>query len=286
MHRGEKSGRVKIELYLLLFLSVLSISSAAIFVVLADAPGPVTAFWRLVFSVLILLFLSKPVRFPGRKEVVYPLVAGVALAIHFSSWMESLFYASVAVSTTIVCTHAIFSAIFSSILGEKPSAIQILGVIVAISGVYFLSGADPSSEPEGISLALTGAVAGGVYFTVGRFSRGKLDFKVYVFLTYSFAALTTLAINFLLNLPIFGYELKTWMFFFLLALIPMMFGHTAINYLLRHLSVVTVTASVIGEAVGASVLAWIFLGQVLDVKAYISMVVVLFGVFLAVWKES
>ncbi len=275
-----------IKHYALLSLAVLSVSSASIFVVLANAPGSVTAFWRLFFSVLILLAFTRSIRTPKRSEVVYPIVAGTALAIHFSSWMQSLFYASVAVSTTIVCTHAIFSAVFSSFFGERPKPSQVIGVVIAIVGVYFLSGADPSSKPEGIILALVGALAGGVYFTLGRFSRSKIDFESYVLFTYATAALVSFAISYLIKLPLFGYPLKTWIFFVLLAAIPMMLGHTLINYLLRRMKVVPVTASIIGEAVGAAFLAWIVLGQALDAKAYLSMILVLFGIGIAVRTQE
>ena len=275
-----------IKHYALLSLAVLSVSSASIFVVLANAPGSVTAFWRLFFSVLILLAFTRSIRTPKRSEVVYPIVAGTALAIHFSSWMQSLFYASVAVSTTIVCTHAIFSAVFSSFFGERPKPSQVIGVVIAIVGVYFLSGADPSSKPEGIILALVGALAGGVYFTLGRFSRSKIDFESYVLFTYGTAALVSFAISYLIKLSLFGYPLKTWIFFVLLAAIPMMLGHTLINYLLRRMKVVPVTASIIGEAVGAAFLAWIVLGQALDAKAYLSMILVLFGIGIAVRTQE
>ena len=275
------------RLYFLLIVSVLSISSASIFVVLASAPGSVAAFWRLAFSVALLLIVVRSFSFPrSLSELAFPIVAGISLAIHFSSWMESLFYASVAVSTTIVCTHAIFSGVFSSLLGEKPTTKQILGVLVAIFGVYFLSGADPNSKIEGVLLALIGALAGGVYFTTGRFSRGRVDFETYVFLTYSVAALATLAINVSLGIPIFGYGLKSWVFFFLLALIPMMLGHTLINYLLRRMSVVPVTASIIGEAVGAAILAKLVLDQSLGFQAYFFMAIVLFGIAIAVTDDK
>lgn len=270
------------RLLLLLALAVLAISSAATLVVLAGAPGPVTAFWRLVFSTLLFLALNRSIKLPdSRKALLFPVVAGTALGIHFASWMESLFYASVAVSTTIVCTHALFSAIFSTALGERAKSGQVLGVVLAIAGVYFLSGADPSSRPEGIILALVGAVAGGVYFTTGRFSRNRIDFGAYVLLTYLMAAFVAFIISIVNGLPLLGYGLETWAYFLLLAAIPMMLGHTLINYILRHMGVVPVTASVIGEAVGATILAYFILGQSLQIEAYFYMFVVLLGIALA-----
>ncbi|AEA46566.1 DMT family transporter [Archaeoglobus veneficus] len=273
----------RLKLLLMLILAILSISSAAILVVLAGSPGSVTAFWRLVLSIPVFLAVNRSINIPKDVRVLFfPTTAGIALGIHFVSWMESLFHASVAVSTTIVCTHALFSAIFSAALGETPRPNQILGVIIAIVGVYYLSGADPSSEPIGVVLALIGAVSGGVYFTTGRFARKKIDFSAYILLTYASAAIVALLVSLLRGHPLFGYSAETWVYFLLLAIIPMTLGHTLINYILRYMKVVPITASVIGESVGATILAYLVLHQSLQPQAYLYMFVVLLGIVLAI----
>ncbi|AGK61976.1 putative permease, DMT superfamily [Archaeoglobus sulfaticallidus PM70-1] len=273
---------MKIEHLLMLITAVLAVSSASIFVVLANAPGMVVAFWRLVISIPLFIILNRSFRLPeNRMEVIIPAVSGFALGIHFSSWMESLFYASVAVSTTIVCTHSLFSGIFSSMFGEMPRMNQITGVIVALAGVYLLSGADPSSSIEGIILALIGAVFGGLYFATGRYARDKVDFGTYIVFTYLFAAIVALFIAVLSGSPLTGYSLNTWMFFALLAVIPMLLGHTLLNYLLRHMEVLPVTSSVIGEAMGSAILAYIVLNQTLQVMAWVYILLILAGIAIA-----
>ncbi len=278
----------KLKLLLLLAVAVTSISLASILAVLAAAPGSVTAFWRLFFSLFVLI-IFRPFEIPKKIDfLIYPVIAGVSLGIHFSSWIESLFYASVTVSTTIVCTHALFSGLFSSVFGEKPGKYQIFGAIVALAGVYLLSGADPSSTPYGVMLALVGAIAGGVYFTAGRFVKDKVAFNSYIFFTYFFATLTTLLINLIsannLIALFFNYPIETWVYFVLLALIPMSIGHTILNYVLRYMRTLPVTTSVLGEAVGASILAYLILGQLLPVTAYLSMLVVLLGIAIVMRK--
>ncbi len=278
----------KIKLLVLLAIAVMSISLASILAVLASAPGSVTAFWRLFFSLFVLL-IFRPFKMPEKIDfLIYPVIAGVSLGIHFASWIESLFHASVAVSTTIVCTHALFSGLFSSIFGERPRKAQIFGSITALTGVYFLSGADPSSTPYGVMLALIGAIAGGVYFTIGRFVKDKIAFNSYIFLTYSLATLTTFFINTIttddLVKFLFIYPTETWIYFILLALIPMSIGHTILNYVLRYMKALPVTTSVLGEAVGASILAYLILGQLLPITAYLSMLVVLSGIAIVLRK--
>ncbi|WP_202319825.1 DMT family transporter [Archaeoglobus neptunius] len=266
----------------LLFTAVLAVSSAAIFAFLASAPGVVAAFWRLAISIPILILIYRPRRI---HLSAMPILAGFALALHFSFWIESLFHASIAVSTTIVCTHSLFSGLFAYLWGEKPRKNQIIGVLIAMTGVYFLSGADTRTDSYGIIFALVGAVAGGYYFASARFAR-NIDFPSYILVTYSSAAIFAFIACLFTSTPIFGYPPRTWIFFGLLALIPMLIGHTLLNYVLRKMEVLPVTASVIGEAVGAAILAAIFLNQTLSADAYIYMAVILSGIGVTFLKPS
>lgn len=259
---------------LLLFIAVLAVSSAAIFAFLASAPGVVAAFWRLAISIPFLILIYRPKKVVFSKMAIF---AGLALALHFSFWIESLFHASIAVSTTIVCTHSLFSGFFAYLWGEKPKTNQILGVFIAMVGVYFLSGADARADVYGIILALAGAIAGGYYFASARFAR-HIDFPSYLLVTYSSAAIFAFLACLVTSKPVLGYPASTWLFLSLMALIPMLIGHSLLNYLLRHMEVLPVTASVIGEAVGAAVLAAIFLNQTLEPQAYAYMLIILFGI--------
>lgn len=261
---------------LLLFLAVLAVSSAAIFAFLASVPGVVAAFWRLAISIPFLLLIYRPKKVKVAKMAV---LAGLALALHFSFWIESLFHASIAVSTTIVCTHSLFSGLFAYLWGEKPKPNQVAGVLIAMVGVYLLSGADARADAYGILLALAGAVAGGYYFASARFAR-SVDFPSYLLTTYSSAAFFSMLACLLTSQPIFGYSVSTWTYLILMALIPMLIGHSLLNYLLRHMEVLPVTASVIGEAVGAAILAAVFLNQTLEPQAYIYMLIILSGIAL------
>ena len=115
-----------------------------------------------------------------------------------------------------------------------------------------------------------------------------MAFDSYIFLTYSFATLTTLLINLFSSKDpysyLFGYPAETWIYFVLLALIPMSIGHTILNYVLRYMKALPVTTTVLGEAVGASILAYLILGQLLPSTAYLAMLVVLTGIAIVLKK--
>ncbi|NOY11837.1 MAG: DMT family transporter [Archaeoglobi archaeon] len=267
--------------YLLLTIAVMAVSSASILAILAGAPGTAASFWRFLISSLIMLAIYRTL--PARRVMRYSLISGFALALHMSAWIESLFHASVALSTAIVCTHSIFSGIFASLLGERVRLREVLGILVAIAGIYMLSGADYYAEPVGVALAFIGAVAGGVYFVSAKFSAGE-NFGEYVVSTYITAAIFAGIFAVLRGDALTGYSLETFTYFALLAIIPMSAGHTILNYLIRRMKVVTVTGSVLGEVVGSTILAALILGQKLTVEAYIYLSVILLGIFIAVAK--
>ena len=270
--------------YLLLLVAVVAVSSASIFAVLANAPGTVASFWRFAISaaVLFAVYRQPP---SGWRTVRYSAISGFSLAVHMSAWIESLFHASVALSTAIVCTHAIFSGIFASIAGERIRPREIAGILTAIAGIYLLGGADYYAEPVGIALAFAGAIAGGLYFSFAKFSR-EVDFREYIVSTYIFAALFAGLFSLLLGTPVLGYSAETFAFFVLLALIPMSAGHTILNYLIRRMRVVTVTGSVLGEVIGSTILAALVLDQKLTLEAYLYLSLILLGIFMVIAKKD
>ncbi|APO46110.1 hypothetical protein BS614_20150 [Paenibacillus xylanexedens] len=57
------------------------------------------------------------------------------------------------------------------------------------------------------------------------------------------------------------YNSSDWIYFFLLVLIPTIFGQYLINLLLKSLGATTVSVGIIGEPILAIILAYAFLGE-------------------------
>lgn len=271
---------------MLAVVGVLSVSSASIIVRLVDAPTLAIVFWRLTFSVLFLSLISlrgisfKCVRGVGIR---YVLVSGLALGVHFISWIESLRYVSIAVSVTLVSTYPVFTAVESYfIFGERLRFNQYLGVSLCVLGIlimFLVSGFDVYSS-YGVLLALVGSVSASIYFLIGRYVRRFCSLIEYVLPTYSTSALTTLLVATSLGVDLIYYPLSSWLFFMLLALGPMIGGHTVFNYLLRFMSAVTVSTLVALEPVGATLLGVLVLNELPYPTVVLGMLVTVLGVCL------
>ena len=275
----------------LLAVALLSISSASIFVRLADAPAAVCAFWRLAFSTVIIGAVSL---LKGRRPEfsVKSIAAGVALAAHFIFWMRSLFLVPVGVSTAVVITYAMYTPVVDALVfREKPSTIQLLGLSVGTLGVvlmyvYPLLLTSTRIDPIGVLYSFLGAIAATAYFSLGRaLRRMGVGLLSYTLTVYGVAATTTLGYIALAGIDPLNYPSRTWLFLVLLAIVPMLGGHTVMNYALRFFKTSAVTSIAIGEPAVASLLAYLVLGESIEPALILFIVLTLVGVLLAIIGE-
>ncbi len=92
--------------------------------------------------------------------------------------------------------------------------------------------------------------------------------------------------NLLNNYSLIEYDSSDWMYFFLLAVIPTIFGQYIFNLLLKSMGANTVSVGIIGEPVLAIILAYLFLGEIISVFQFIGGMITLFGMGMYFWAKS
>ena len=267
------------QMVLVLTIGVLATSTAAILVRLAIAEAGISgvgfslvlAASRLTLSALVLLPTWRAIgnHPPAARSVQYAVAAGVALAIHFATWITSLSYTSIAASTILVTTNPLWVAVLSWLwLGEKPLRRTLVGIGIALLGGMAI-GLDSTSSSVGANpllgngLALVGAWAASVYFLLGREAqRQGLSVSGYVAMAYSTAAILLLPLPILFGARYTGYSWMTYLTIGLLALLPQLVGHTSLNWSVRWLSPTVVTLAILFEPVMSSFLGYVVFHEV------------------------
>lgn len=297
--------------YLGLAIAIAAVSSASIMIRFAqrDFPSLFIAAARLSIACLLLLpfFIRQDksaILSLERKDYFYLGGAGLFLALHFASWIQSLEMTSVISSVVLVTTTPIWVSLISFYLfRERLNKIFYLGLIIAMAGVAIISVGDgyslipcknagldnpclTSSSLAGNLMALTGAVCAAGYILCGKMVREKLDNLSYVFLVYLVAsmALITAWVLTQRNTPeIFRLEFG-WVV--LVAVIPQLIGHSMINWSLGHLPASYVSLSLLGEPVGSALLALVFLREQPSSMQIWGAIVIILGLFIATQPAS
>ena len=276
-----------------LLLGVLGISISAILVRYSQAPSVITAVYRLGWTVLLLLpaVLTK---FRGellqvrRRDLLLCTLSGICLALHFLTWFESLKWTGVAVSTVLVSTEVIFTALgFALFLKGKIPPLGVAAIVLAFEGsaVLALAGGAQGSELYGNILALAAAVFVALYTLIGRIQRGYLSTTVYTFLTYLACFLTLLLMALASGTPLVGYGGREWLIGLGLAVLCTLMGHSLFSWCLKYLSPAYVSAVKLCEPVFSGGLAVPLFGEIPTPLQLLGAGIILGAVLLYTWAE-
>ncbi|MCC6190266.1 MAG: DMT family transporter [Anaerolineales bacterium] len=294
--------------YFGIFIGIAAVSTASLFIRYAQqggAPSLVIAAYRLTLASLLLAPLAAWRRRSelgqlSRRHWALALVSGGFLAAHFAAWISSLAFTSVASSVVLVSTSPLFVALVAALaLRERLTRTVLVGLALTLAGaaVVALSDACARGCPPwqtfvrgpafgGDLLALLGAAAGAVYFTIGRALRATMSLTAYVSLTYGTAAVGLLAAAWAAGLPMTGYAPQVYGWFVLLALVPQLVGHSAFNWALRYLPATYVAVTVLGEPIGSIVLAVLLLGEVPSPLKLAGSALIVAGIAVASWRSA
>lgn len=277
-----------------LILGVVGVSISAILVRYSQAPSVITAVYRLGWTVLLLLpavlmrFREELLRVRWR-DVLLCTLSGICLALHFLTWFESLKWTGVAVSTVLVSTEVIFTALgFAFFLKGRIPPLGVAAILLAFGGsvVLALAGGVQGSQLYGNLLALSAAAFVALYTLIGRIQRGYLSTTIYTFLTYLACFLTLLLMAVCSGTPLVGYGGREWLIGLGLAVLCTLMGHSLFSWCLKYLSPAYVSAVKLCEPVFSGLLAVPLFGEIPTPVQLLGGVIILGAVLLYTWAEA
>ncbi|MDG6224486.1 MAG: DMT family transporter [Candidatus Thermoplasmatota archaeon] len=271
-----------------ILLSILAVSTAAILIRSSNSHPLVIAFWRLLIAYVILLPFAlrsyKEGFRPSRKDTALMIFTGFVLSVHFASWIWSFQYTKVSSSVLLVTTHPIFvSSVSVLAFKERMHKLAIAGMTLAIFGsvVIVLSDIGMSGHAlVGDLLAILGSIMAGTYILAGSRIRKRVSLPVYANVVYGSAFLFLLIAILILGIDFVPGEPVEYIIFAALAIGPMILGHTIYNWALKYISPTFVSVSLLGEPIGSTLLAILFLGELPWAGFYIGAPLALSGIYL------
>jgi drug/metabolite transporter (DMT)-like permease len=253
-----------------LVVATVAVSFSAILIRYAHDDAATIVWLRMGIAAVVLLpWVARDVRrrvMPrGTTQISLVIASGVLLAGHFLLWTASLKYTSIAASVLLVSVHPIIvTPLGRRLLGERVSRRMLAAVSVALVGMVVTCAGDLSGGGNaflGDLLAIGGAVCLAGYLLIGRGVRANLGVAGYSAIVYAIvcvvAALTAIAGG-VAHFPSSRVALACLG----LAVICTIGGHTVYNWALRHVQVLLVSLSFLGEPPLAALLALAFFGAV------------------------
>jgi drug/metabolite transporter (DMT)-like permease len=256
--------------YLALGVGVLSLGVAAIFVRWANAPGPVTSFYRLSIASLLLALpfyrrraqADEPLPLKGLQLAV---LGGLFFAGDLAFWASGVVLSGATNPTLLLNTAPLWVGLGTLFLFREQLSLTFwLGLAIAMSGALVVLGLD-SLQSLSLGLGTLFGLLGGIfhagYFLTTQRGRQTLDSLTYFWLAAVSSTFGLLAVSLILGHPLTGYSTFTYLNFIALGVVSQIFGHFSINYALGYLPASLVAPTLLGQPVVTAILAGPLLGE-------------------------
>ncbi|MEW5815838.1 MAG: DMT family transporter [Spirochaetota bacterium] len=276
---------------LLLLLGVLAASSAVIMIKACSLHPILMASYRLLIAALFLtpLYIKdvKTQKLPfSFKLFRTSIIPGLVLGLHFISWIFGAKLTTVANSTLIVnMLPVVMPFVIFFLIQETVTVIEIIGTVLAMAGVFLLSGLDfrlAGTNFSGDILCFISLLFFALYLGIGKKANKHNSLWIYLVPLYYAGGIFCFIISLFFTNP--GRPVGRWDFLMVvgLGIIPTVLGHSILNYSLKRLRSQLVSLINLGQVLFAGIMGYIFFREVPGVSFYISSAFILSGVVLVI----
>lgn len=274
---------------------ILILGFAAIFVKWSEAPGPVTALYRMIIGSLLVtpvLLLRKrgEVGTLPKKGVLLAALGGALFGCDMAIWMTAVGMGGATTPTLMANTAPLWVGLGSLLLfRERQTAVFWGGLLIALSGTVIVFGHDvrgAESPGAGAALGLVAAVFYASFYIATQEGRRHLDTLSYLCVSTISAAGALLVINLILRQPLSGFPGRTYLSFLALGVLVQFIGWLLINYAQGHIRASVVAPTLLGQPVLTAVLAIPLLGETFTLRYVAGGLAVLAGIYIVVRSRN
>lgn len=282
----------------LLLLSVVAMSFTPILISALTMPPSVIGMYRLLIVLLLFipLFIKdrKYFRLIPIKSILLACLSGLFLALHFLLGVFALRYTTIASNTVLITLEPLIVFVGSIFLfKDRLNLRSAFSMLVAMIGALCMALSDflhtDTTAPNlllGDFLTIMGTISISLYMLIGEALVKKMHTTVYNFYVFASAGFIMVITNIISNQAFIGYTPDQWGYLLLLAIVPTVFGIFLQNWLLKHVSAVVLSVSILGIPIGSNILAYFLYGQIPTLIQIGACIVTIVGVWMFLKQKN
>lgn len=269
-------------------VALFSVSTSSLVVrYLVDVPAVVIAFWRMMTASILLWaysYHSKDILSPVNRKRVS--VSGVFLGLHFAFFFGSVKLTSVANATILGTLAPLFTLFIERFLYRRHFNTSILvGLFFSLLGAFIIQDGSFSLNDEkvvGNVLAILGSFCIAISWIVAEKIRKSSSAITYSRTVFLVAALVLFLLATIRNESVLSFDINHFGWFLFLGLVPTIFGHVILSFILKYVNPTTVASIPLGEPFVASGLAFIIFQEAIPLATYVGGFITLVGLFIII----
>ncbi|WKB82367.1 DMT family transporter [Cellulophaga lytica] len=276
-----------------LALGVLCISIFPILVKLNLTPGVISAFYRMAVATVCIVpyvLLTKQFKITAKKPFYLAMLCGVIFGLDVAVWNIAIQESTATQATLLTNLSPVWVGVGAFFfLKDKPTNNFWFGTVIAIVGMVMLVGFKTFVALD-FNLAFCFAILSGMLYAVYMLLSKDILNKINVltFMTTSLVASTFFlgVLSYIINEPFTGFSNAGWLVLIIQGLVCQLLAWLLISYATKHMRATRVSVSLLGQAILASFLAWLFLDEAISTQMVVGGLVLLFGIRITFYQKS
>ena len=278
---------------LALFVGVMCISIFPILVKLALTPGLISAFYRMLFSFILLLpyvVFKKQLELPSFRIVLLAALCGVIFGSDVAVWNIAIQASTATQASLLTNLSPVWVGLLSLIfLKDKPKSNFWIGTAVAVFGMIMLVGFSIFKNLDfdlGFNFAVLSGIFYAIYMLLSKHVLKYINVASFMLISLAASSLYLGTISFALNEPFSGFSNKGWLVLLAQAVICQLLAWSLISYATQHMRATRVSVSLLGQGVLASILAWLLLDETISIQMVVGGIFLLWGIRITFYEKQ
>ncbi|PNW28162.1 DMT family transporter [Formosa algae] len=275
-----------------LIVGIICISIFPVLVRLSLTPGLISAFYRMAIASAIILpyvLITKQLKIPSTKMLFLASLCGVVFGLDVGVWNIAIQESSATQATLLTNLSPVWVGIGAFLfLKDKPVRNFWIGTVIAIIGMVTLVGFQFFINLD-FDLAFFFAILSGMLYAVYMLTSKTVleETDVLTFMTISVvsSAVALGLLSLMMGQPFSGFSNMGWLVLLIQGLICQLLAWLLISYATKHMRATRVSVSLLGQAILASILAWIFLNETITLQMMIGGIILLFGICITFYTK-
>ncbi len=224
------------------------------------------------------------------RQVTPSILPGLLLGLHFILWITGARLIPGGHSSVIVTMGPVFMPfVMFLMLREKITKVELTGSVLALSGVFFLGTKDSefaSQYIKGDILVFLAMILVTLYLAFARKNRKNSLLWFYMVPLYVTGGLLCFIIGMITGADLLPHSPGDWQSILGLAVVSTIIGHSINNYGMRKLRGQIVSLLNLTQIIFATLLSFLFLGEIPPVYFYPAAMVILSGPLLVILMDK
>ncbi len=276
-----------------LIVGILCISIFPILVKLNLIPGLISAFYRMAIASAVILpymLITKKFKLPSVKNIVLSMVCGTVFGADVAVWNIAIQESTATQATLLTNLSPVWVGIGAFLfLKNKPTKNFWIGTVIAILGMVFLVGFGTFLNFN-FDLAFCFGILSGMLYAVYMLTSKNIlnDTTVVSFMTISVvsSAVSLGIISYFTGASFTGFSNLAWLVLVIQGLVCQLLAWLLISYATKNMRATRVSVSLLGQAVLATFLAWLFLDEKITLQMIFGGIVLLFGIRITFYQKQ